>query len=87
MLIRRLAPSSPTRCSLVAGAYYFHYLLETGVCYLILSEANFPRQKAFAFLEEVHNQFTNQFSNEVYTVSRPYGFIQFGKLFHLQLLF
>ncbi|KAH9284796.1 Vesicle-trafficking protein SEC22b [Echinococcus granulosus] len=79
MLIRRLVPSSPTRCSLVAGTYYFHYLFESGICYLILTEVNFPRQKAFAFLEEVHNQFSGQYSNDVYTVSRPYGFIEFDR--------
>ncbi|VDD78815.1 unnamed protein product [Mesocestoides corti] len=79
MLIRRIVPSSPPRCSLVAGSYCFHYLLESGICYLILAESNFPRQKAFAFLDEVHNQFSSQYSNDVYTVSRPYGFIEFDR--------
>lgn len=81
MLIRRLTPNSPPRCSLTAGSYYFHYLLENGICYLILTEGNFPRQKAFGFLEEVHNQFSGQYANDVYTVSRPYGFIEFGMHF------
>ncbi|VDL19610.1 unnamed protein product [Hymenolepis diminuta] len=79
MLIRRLTPNSPPRCSLTAGSYYFHYLLENGICYLILTEGNFPRQKAFGFLEEVHNQFSGQYANDVYTVSRPYGFIEFDR--------
>lgn len=78
MLIRRLTVQSPQRCSLTAGTYCFHYLLESGICYLILSEGNFPRLKAFSFLEEVHNQFNSQYANDVYTVSRPYGFIEFG---------
>ncbi|BHF73297.1 Vesicle-trafficking protein S22b [Sparganum proliferum] len=79
LLIRRLTPGSPSRCSLLAGSHHFHYLLEAGVCYLILAAANFPRQKAFSFLEEVQTQFSNQYANDIFTVSRPYGFIEFDR--------
>ncbi|KAF5402078.1 Adenylyltransferase and sulfurtransferase [Paragonimus heterotremus] len=81
-LVCRLTPTSPSRCSLVAGPYVFHYLLDRGVCYLVLTEGQFNRTKAFAFLEAIQNQFYSEYSTKFNTVSRPYAFLDFDRFIH-----
>ncbi|XP_054567484.1 vesicle-trafficking protein SEC22b isoform X2 [Eptesicus fuscus] len=76
-LFRKLNEQSPTRCTLEADTMSFHYIIEHGVCYLVLSEANFPKKLAFAFLEDLHSEFDEQYGKKVPTVSRPYCFIEF----------
>lgn len=55
------------------------YLIAQGVCYLSLCEASFPRKIAFAYLEDLHSEFYDQYGRRVPTVTRPYSFIEFGK--------
>ncbi|XP_025944950.1 vesicle-trafficking protein SEC22b [Apteryx rowi] len=76
-LFRKLNEQSPTRCTLEAGAMAFHYIIEKGVCYLVLCEAAFPKKLAFAYLEDLHSEFDEQHGKRVPTVSRPYSFIEF----------
>lgn len=61
------------------------YIIEQGVCYLVLCEAAFPKKLAFAYLEDLHSEFDEQHGKKVPTVSRPYSFIEFGKFFALHL--
>ncbi|XP_072276274.1 vesicle-trafficking protein SEC22b [Pyxicephalus adspersus] len=79
-LFRKLNEQSPARCTLEAGAMTFHYLIEKGVCYLVLCEMSFPKKLAFAYLEDLYNEFDEQHGKKVPTVSRPYSFIEFGEL-------
>lgn len=79
-LVCRLTPTSPSRCSLLAEPYVFHYLLDRGVCYLILTDARFNRTNAFAFLETIQTKFFAEYSSKIHTVSRPYVFLDFGKV-------
>ncbi|XP_025111643.1 vesicle-trafficking protein SEC22b-like [Pomacea canaliculata] len=79
LLFRKIAgdPNPPTRCSLEAGQYIYHYVLERGVCYLVLCEKTFSKRLAYTYLEDLQNEFQNQFGAKVQTVSRPYSFIEF----------
>lgn len=54
------------------------YLIEKGVCYLVLCEGSFPKKLAFAYLEDLQAEFHEQHGKRVPTVSRPYSFIEFG---------
>lgn len=54
------------------------YLIEKGVCYLVLCEGSFPKKLAFAYLEDLQGEFHEQHGRKVPTVSRPYSFIEFG---------
>ena len=54
------------------------YLIELGVCYLVLCDRAYPKKLAFSFLEELQKEFWNEFGNEVGTAARPYAFIKFG---------
>lgn len=76
-LCRKLNAQSPDRCTLEAGDMNFHYLIAEGVCYLVLCEASFPRKTAFAYLEDLHSEFSDQYGRRVHTAKRPYCFIQF----------
>ncbi|GCB76830.1 hypothetical protein scyTo_0021038, partial [Scyliorhinus torazame] len=76
-LFRKLNEQSPTRCTLQAGAMTFHYVIEKGVCYLVLCEAAYPKKLAFAYLEDLQAEFDEQHGRKVPTVSRPYSFIEF----------
>ncbi|GCC21726.1 hypothetical protein chiPu_0020201 [Chiloscyllium punctatum] len=76
-LFRKLNEQSPTRCTLQAGSMTFHYVIEKGVCYLVLCEAAYPKKLAFAYLEDLQAEFDEQHGKRVPTVSRPYSFIEF----------
>lgn len=76
-LCRKLNAQSPDRCTLEAGVMNFHYLIAQGVCYLSLCEASFPKKLAFAYLEDLHSEFYEQYGRRVPTVTRPYSFIEF----------
>lgn len=76
-LCRRLNAQSPDRCTLETGELNFHYLIAQGVCYLALCEASFPKKMVFAYLEDLHNEFYDQYGRRVPSVTRPYSFIEF----------
>ncbi|XP_072176646.1 vesicle-trafficking protein SEC22b-like [Diadema setosum] len=77
MLFRKLNDQSPSKCSIESGPMIFHYLIETGICYLTLCEKSFSKRLAFNYLEELHQEFYSQYGKRVATVSRPYSFIEF----------
>ncbi|XP_020507624.1 vesicle-trafficking protein SEC22b-A [Labrus bergylta] len=76
-LFRKLNAQSPDRCTLEAGSMNFHYVIAQGVCYLFLCEASCPKKMAFAYLEDLHTEFYEQYGKRVPTVTRPYSFIEF----------
>ena len=77
-IFKRLSQSSPNRCTIDSGAYFFHYIIVNDVCYLVLTEKSFPKRTAFTYLEDLQNEFDVQYGNRVSTVQRPYAFIEFG---------
>ena len=54
-------------------------MIEVGVVYLVLCEKQYAKRLAFAYLEELHQEFYTQYSKRVSTVTRPYSFIEFGE--------
>ncbi|CAG5129708.1 unnamed protein product [Candidula unifasciata] len=78
-LFRKLSqdPNPPTKCSLDTTNYMFHYMIERGVCYLVLCEKTFSKRLAFSYLEDLQNEFNSQYGSRLDTVSRPYSFIEF----------
>ncbi|XP_061790008.1 vesicle-trafficking protein SEC22b-A [Nerophis lumbriciformis] len=76
-LCRKLNAQSPERCTVEARDMSFHYLIAEGVCYLSLCEPSFPKKIVFAYLEDLHSEFFDQYGRKVPTVTRPYSFIEF----------
>ncbi|XP_016898062.1 vesicle-trafficking protein SEC22b-A isoform X2 [Cynoglossus semilaevis] len=76
-LCRKLNAHSPDRCTLEAGDMNFHYLIAQGMCYLCLCEDSFPKKMAFAYLEDLSNEFYDQYGRKAHAATRPYSFIEF----------
>lgn len=76
-LFRKLNSQSVPVCSLETGPYYFHYLIHDNVCYLALCEKTFSKRLAFAYLEDIKNEFIMQHGKMVPTVQKPYSCIEF----------
>uniref|UniRef100_A0A7S3VHR9 Uncharacterized protein n=1 Tax=Dunaliella tertiolecta TaxID=3047 RepID=A0A7S3VHR9_DUNTE len=67
----------PTRLSVESDNAMFHYLLESGVVFLTLTEKGYPKKLAFQYLEELAREFGRLYGSQVDTVQRPYAFIKF----------
>jgi len=60
-----------------SGAYFFHYIIYGGVCYLTLCDRTYPKKLAYQYLEELMNEFSSAYQQQVESVARPYAFIKF----------
>jgi len=89
-LLRKLH-SMPPRCSVeCAGNSVFHYTMDDGICYMALFDRGYPKNLAFAFLEDIHRLFQEELKREfgtgsvdyrshVETIEKPYYFIKFDR--------
>eukprot|EP00929_Paragymnodinium_shiwhaense_P010669 TRINITY_DN115526_c0_g1_i1.p2 TRINITY_DN115526_c0_g1~~TRINITY_DN115526_c0_g1_i1.p2 ORF type:complete len:226 (-),score=82.85 TRINITY_DN115526_c0_g1_i1:131-808(-) len=89
-LLRKLH-NMPPRCSVEAsGGLVFHYKMEDGVCYMALFDMAYPKNLAFAFIEEIHRLFQEELKREfgtgsvdyrshIETIEKPYYFIKFDR--------
>ncbi|XP_050441395.1 vesicle-trafficking protein SEC22b isoform X2 [Adelges cooleyi] len=77
LLFKKLNFQSPPQCTIESVPYYFHYLIERDVCYLVLCEKNFSKRSAFSFLEDIAAEFNKLYGKQVSTVTRPYTLIEF----------
>lgn len=55
----------------------FSYLIENEVCYLVLCDKMFSKRIAFNYLEDLAQEFYNNYGRKINTVTRPYQFIEF----------
>lgn len=76
-LFKTLRADSPPQMTIETGPYVFHCLLDNRICYLCLCEKAFSKRLAFSFLEELATEFQQQYGQRLYTVNRPYSFIEF----------
>ncbi|CAG8649537.1 3033_t:CDS:2 [Cetraspora pellucida] len=70
--------NSEERCSIESGSYYFHYLIQNGVCYMTICDRSYPRQFAFSYLEELSKEFLMSYGNEPFEALRIYVIYVFG---------
>mmetsp|Transcript_122232 Transcript_122232/g.305103 ORF Transcript_122232/g.305103 Transcript_122232/m.305103 type:complete len:225 (-) Transcript_122232:29-703(-) len=88
-LLRKLH-SMPPRCSIEAGEHVFHYMMVDGVCHMALFDKGYPKNLAFAFLEDVNRLFQEELKREfgtgsvdyrshIETIEKPYYFIKFDR--------
>merc|ERR1712226_1652297 len=59
------------------GQYIFHYIIEQQSCFLTLTEMHFSKRDAYAFLDDLAQEFHNQYGHKINTATRPYSFIEF----------
>eukprot|EP00392_Amoebophrya_sp_AT5.2_P012998 g13109.t1 len=82
----------PDKCTVdVVGGYQFHYRIEDGVCFMVLTGSDYPKKLAFAFLEEIYRLFLEELKREFGTgavdyrsriecIDKPYYFIKFERV-------
>ncbi|CAI4225954.1 unnamed protein product [Auanema sp. JU1783] len=78
MLFKKLQ-NAPQMQSVESGPYMFHYTIKQTVCCLCLCDRNFPRKQAFAYLDDVAQEFLNQNATRIDQVVRPYHFLEFDQ--------
>merc|ERR1719337_807895 len=72
------------------GEFIFHYITKEGVCYMALFDRGYPKNLAFAFLEDIHKLFQEELKREfgtgsvdyrshIETIEKPYYFIKFDR--------
>uniref|UniRef100_A0A0N4Z0M5 Vesicle-trafficking protein SEC22b n=1 Tax=Parastrongyloides trichosuri TaxID=131310 RepID=A0A0N4Z0M5_PARTI len=79
LLFRRLSSENgPNERSVTSDPYVFHYIIRENIATLCLCNQNFPRNSAFAYLEDVTNKFIEQYgTTRIEQVLRPYHFVEF----------
>merc|ERR1711953_1178327 len=82
----------PARGLVDAGSeLVFNYKVADGVCYVGLFDKGYPKNLAFAFIEEIHLLFQEELKREfgtgsadhrsrIETIEKPYYFIKFDRL-------
>ncbi|CAJ0594416.1 unnamed protein product [Cylicocyclus nassatus] len=78
MLFKKLH-NAPQMQSIESGPYMFHYVIKDAICCLCLCQHSFPRKLAFAYLEDVAQEFLNQNATRIDQVVRPYHFLEFDQ--------
>ena len=80
-LFKKMAASGApaARASLESGAFTFHYIIDSDVCFLTLVEKSYPKKLAYQYLEELQREFLSLYGREIEQAKRPYAFIKFGK--------
>lgn len=58
-------------------SYFDSYLIDNDVCYLVLCDKMFSKRLAFNYLEDIAQEFHNNYGRKVNSVTRPYAFIEF----------
>ena len=86
--------NGPSKCSVDGGTsaspIIFHYMIESGICYLTLAGKSFPKRLAFVFLDEIHKLFLEElkrhygtgsvdYRSQIETIQKPYFFITFDR--------
>merc|ERR1712151_278267 len=80
----------PARGLVDAGELVFNYKVADGVCYVGLFDKGYPKNLAFAFIEEIHVLFQEELKREfgtgsadhrsrIETIEKPYYFIKFDR--------
>jgi len=90
-LLKQIGVQGSTRCSIDAQGYTFHAMVADGITYLTLTHASYPKKLAFAFLDDVAQEFQGElqrefggtagvdFRSKVETIEKPYYFIKFDR--------
>ena len=60
---------APNRMSVESGDRVFSYMTRDNLCFLVLTEAQYPKRLAFLYLEDIADlilsEMTKEFGNEV----------------------
>jgi len=63
LILDKIADTPSGKMSYTYDRHYFHYAASDGVIYLCMSDEQFPRRIAFAFLEDIKTRFMSMYKN------------------------
>ena len=69
-ILKKVQPNSRATFD-YEGQYYFHYINESGVTYMMMCEAGYPKEVAFSFLESLKKEFLSSFGNVDFSTVPP----------------
>ena len=68
-LLRKMTAEKPNRMSVDSGNYVFSYMMRDNLCFLVLTEASYPKRLSFLYLEDVADlilaEMAREFGNDV----------------------
>ncbi|XP_042901950.1 vesicle-associated membrane protein 7 [Parasteatoda tepidariorum] len=83
-VLARISPEQP-KLTYSHGSYLFHYIYEEEMIYLCITDDDFDRSRAFAFLVEIKRRFKNAYGNRAIT-SFPYALnTEFSRVLSAQM--
>ncbi|KAG5533778.1 hypothetical protein RHGRI_027833 [Rhododendron griersonianum] len=72
---RSLAPSK--MIIPVDDNHCFHYMVESGVCFIALCDSSYPRKLASYYLEDLVKEFEKFNKSLINKITKPYSFVRF----------
>jgi vesicle-associated membrane protein 7 len=72
LILDKISTTQSGKMSYTYDRYYFHYYATDGLIFLCMSDDQFPRRIAFAFLEDIKNRFLSMFKN-TYRTAMAFG--------------
>jgi vesicle-associated membrane protein 7 len=85
VLIKKAIQSGDSRASYVYDHYVFHYIVADRFIYLTLSDQEFPRSVAFAYLAEIQSRFQFTYGERAKTAIAFAFNADFSKVLQLQM--
>ena len=74
----RPPPQENNFVTLESGDFFcFHYIIDSDVCFLTLTEKRYPRKLAYDYIDELRKEFLQMHGSKVGNASRPYEFLRF----------
>ncbi|KAK3403894.1 hypothetical protein EUGRSUZ_K00252 [Eucalyptus grandis] len=77
--IARGALESP-KMTIHVDHHSFYYLVEDGVCFIVLCESSYPRKLAFHYLQDLQTEFDKFDKRILDKITRPYSFVKFDSV-------
>ena len=68
LLLRKLQPDGPSRCSYLYNHCVFHYITHASLVYLCMTDRLFPSESAFAYLAALQSTFLSQHAADCQSV-------------------
>lgn len=71
-ILTKIPPGESGRLTYSHASYLFHYVAETGVVFMCITDDEFERQRAFLFLEDIKQRFLATYGQRIQT-ALPYA--------------
>ncbi|KAG8381341.1 hypothetical protein BUALT_Bualt06G0112300 [Buddleja alternifolia] len=67
----------PSKMTIFLDGHSFNYMVENGMCFMVLCDSSYPRKLAFHYLQDLANEFKKFDMILIQRIMRPYSFTKF----------